>query len=190
MDNYTKFPNDILEALIRYRLPGRRHLVVMLYIVRNTYGWHKAAGDHISVQKMAAEIGIRRPTLSGIVNDLAKMGLIEVKRSSGHPSFIRVLPPAEWEQPVTPTVLSPTEDCPIEGTSRTRDTYMSRTGDRGMSPTGDRYMSRTGDTPKKEKEILKKDKESVFSSFGEESDEWLTIDELVSRRQANGKTNL
>lgn len=190
MDNYTRFPNEILEALIRYKLPGRRHLIVMLYIVRNTYGWHKGAGDHISVKKMAAEIGIKRTALSGVVNDLAKMGLIEVKRSDGHPSFIRVLSPDKWEQGVTPERLSLTEDCPVQGASRTGDTYMSRTGDKGMSPTGDRYVSHTGDTPKIIKDNLKKTKESVFSPLEEEDDEWLTVDELVNRRQANGESDL
>lgn len=189
MDNYTRFPNEILEALIRYRLSGQ-YLAVMLYIVRNTYGWHKGAGDHISIKKMAADIGTRRTILSGVVNDLAKMGLIEVQRSSGHPSFIRVLSPSEWEQVITSADMSTNGDCQQMRTSANADTYVSANADRGVSVNADTYPSANADTPKKEKEILKKDKESVFSSFGGENDEWLTIDELVSRRQANGKTNL
>ena len=189
MDNYTRFPNEILEALIRYRLPGQ-YLAVMLYIVRNTYGWHKGIGDHISIQKMAADMGTRRTILSGVVNDLAKMGLIEIHRSSGHPSFIRVLSPSEWEQTIQAIDMSATEDCQLQRTSATADTYMSATADRGESATADRYPSATADIPKKEKEILKKDKESVFSPLEEEDDEWLTVDELVSRRQADGESDL
>lgn len=185
MDNYTKFPNEILEALMRYRLPGRRHLVVMLYIARMTYGWHKEAGDHISVKKMAEEIGIRRPTLSGIVNDLAKMGLIEMERSNGHASFMRILPPDKWEETVSYTGLSRTGDM-----SRTRDTYMSRTGDRGVSSTRDMGVSRTGDTPKKIKESNKDSIKESVSSLLEDGEE-VTPEEMASRwRRTYGETDL
>lgn len=189
MDNYTRFPNEILEALIRYKLSGQ-YLAAMLYIVRNTYGWHKGAGDHISIQKMAADMGTKRTILSGVVNDLAKMGLIEIQRSNGHPSFIRVLSPSKWEQTVAFMNPSPTDSCQLQRTSATGDSYPSATGDRGESATADRYPSATGDTPKKEKEILKKIKESVFSPLKDEDDEWLTVDELVNRRQTNGESDL
>jgi phage replication O-like protein O len=183
MDNYTKFPNEILEALMRYRLPGRRHLAVMLYIARMTYGWNKNR-DYISIFKMASELGMKQPAASGIVSDLAKMGLIEIERvKHGRPSMIRITSPKYWEQPIS------SAGYPTQEISPTEDMYLSPTGDTHLSPTGYNNLSSTGDTPNKEIHIKDSSKESVFSS-SEDDDEWLTIDELRERRRANGETDL
>ena len=79
MDNYTKFPNDILNALISSRLSALRFAII-LYIVRKTNGWSKPS-DAISVSKMAKEIGYSRRKVVGAVSDLEKMGILSVERN-------------------------------------------------------------------------------------------------------------
>lgn len=100
MDNYTKFPNDILNALISSRLSALRFAII-LYIVRKTNGWSKPS-DAISVSKMAKEIGYSRRKVVGAVSDLEKMGILSVERNgSGKLSEMSVNSPDKWEQPVT-----------------------------------------------------------------------------------------
>lgn len=185
MDNFTKIPNNILDALISYRLPGRRHFAAMLYIIRNTYGWNTER-RYVSVSKMAAAMGIRRTAASAVVRDLIKMGLIESDGSrGGRASMIRVLPPEEWETTVSRTVQYPTRDSTAEDT-----VTVSCTGQSTVSPTGRLTVPRTVHIKDISKDTLNTGiKESIFFS-SENDDEWLTIDELRERRRANGETDL
>lgn len=73
---YTQFPNDILMALISYGLNATQ-LSVAMYVVRQTYGFHKPYGDRISVKRMAKEIGKSRQYTMAAVNDLEKLGILE-----------------------------------------------------------------------------------------------------------------
>lgn len=99
MDSYTKFPNRIFDALLRYKL-STTQLLVILYIIRNTNGWNKPQGDWISVSRMAKDIGITRPRVSGAVNDLVKMGLISITDENRRVRAMRVTDPKEWEETV------------------------------------------------------------------------------------------
>lgn len=100
MDSYTKFPNKIYDALLGYSVTNTQ-LKVILYIIRNTNGWGKPGGDKISVSKMAKDIKVSRPRVSGAVNDLAKMGLISIEDEDRRIRKMRVTNPTEWEQTVT-----------------------------------------------------------------------------------------
>jgi hypothetical protein len=102
MDNYTKFPNDILEALITTRFTSAQ-LTAVMYIVRKVNGWGKLC-DVISVSKLAEETGYARNTMIGAVDDLEKMGVITIERHGfGRPSEMSVRDPKYWNKPVTST---------------------------------------------------------------------------------------
>lgn len=114
MDNYTKFPNEILEAMFAYPFT-RRQYAILLCLVRETYGWGKGMGAYISVAKMARQTGIKRVHIYGVVNDLEAMGVITVEHNGrGRASFIGVNFPSHWDQHV-----------PKLGTPQNGDTYMS-----------------------------------------------------------------
>lgn len=96
MDSYTKFPNKIFDALLRYKLTATQ-LLVVLYIIRNTNGWGKPQGDWISVSRMAKDIGMTRQGVSKAVNDLKKMGLISVSNEDKKIRVMRIADPQKWD---------------------------------------------------------------------------------------------
>ena len=115
MDNYTKFPNDILDALIAYHLSGS-YVAVVLYIVRKVNGWGKPS-DAISVSKMAKQLGYSRRWIIGVVSDLEKMSILSVERNgSGRLSEMRVNDPEKWSKPVNCTSQEP-----VNCTSHTKE---------------------------------------------------------------------
>ncbi len=97
--SYTSVPNETLEAL--YQTDNRLspiHMRVLLYLMRMTYGWHKVR-DRISIKKMAAEIGRDRRNVTRAVNDLEKMGIIEVDRPGrGQIADISINLPEQWDR--------------------------------------------------------------------------------------------
>lgn len=100
MDNYTKFPNDILDALICSRLTALQ-MTVVLYVVRKVNGWGKPS-DSISVSRMAENTGYSRRKMVGAVSDLEKMGILNIERNgSGKLSEMRISDPENWDKPVT-----------------------------------------------------------------------------------------
>lgn len=102
MDNYTKFPNDLLEAIIGYKLTAAQ-VKVMLYVIRKVNGWGKPS-DAISITRIAKKTGYSRRTIITTVSDLEKMGVLEVERhGAGRMSEMRVSAPKNWDQPVNCT---------------------------------------------------------------------------------------
>ena len=102
MDSYTKFPNKIFDALLRYKLTATQ-LLVVLYIIRNTNGWGKPQGDWISVSRMAQDIGVTRQNVSKAVNDLKKKGVLSVTDEDRKIRVMRVTNPKNWVETVTQT---------------------------------------------------------------------------------------
>lgn len=102
MDNFTRFPNDILNSLIATRLSAIQ-ITAVLYIVRKVNGWGKPS-DRISIKKMAKDTGYSRRAMIAAVNDLEKMGVIQIDRNGiGRVSEMRVLSPEYWDKPVNDT---------------------------------------------------------------------------------------
>jgi phage replication O-like protein O len=97
-DGFTQLPNELLEAL--YQTDNRlspMHYRVLLYLIRMTHGWHRAR-DRISIQRMAFEIGKDRRNVSRAVNDLEKMGILEIDRPGrGRIADINIKRPGEWD---------------------------------------------------------------------------------------------
>lgn len=105
-DPYTEFPNDIYERLLSYRL-NTTQLLVVLYVIRKTYGFHKPAGDRISIKKMAKDIGRSRQFTTLAVEDLEKMGVLE-RYSSNNESktgikMMRITSPGNWDKDLSET---------------------------------------------------------------------------------------
>ena len=101
--NFTKVPDDILEALYSRKL-SPLHFQIMLYVARKTYGFSKLNGDTIAISKMADDIGRWREKVSRAVRDLEFMGMLKVTRTGskkGHEIMIR--PVRDWAENVTKT---------------------------------------------------------------------------------------
>lgn len=98
MDNFTKFQNDIYDALLSYGFT-RLQLLVILYVIRKTDGWHKPAGDYISIRKMAKDIGVERASASRTVKCLVSLGVLEVYEGDRPRTIklMRVTSPANWK---------------------------------------------------------------------------------------------
>ena len=101
MDNFTKFPNEILEGLYQRKL-SPLHFQIMLYVVRKTNGFQKPS-DVIAVTKIAKDIGRHREQVSKAIRDLSFMGMLKVERGGRSGHEMSVLSVKDWEETVTTT---------------------------------------------------------------------------------------
>jgi phage replication O-like protein O len=69
-DSFTKIPNDILDALIGYRLPGEERQCLD-FIIRKTWGWSKTS-DNIAISQFHKATGINK---SNIIRALKRLKL-------------------------------------------------------------------------------------------------------------------
>lgn len=99
MDEFTKFPNTIIEAMLSRRLTALQ-MKIIIYIVRKTNGWNKPF-DYLAISRIARDIGATRPRVSGAVNDLVKMGILSVEKNAGKIlSEMSVNAPEKWDESV------------------------------------------------------------------------------------------
>lgn len=109
MDNYTKIPNDILEALPLYDFSPLEWAVIM-YVIRKTFGWHKNV-DTISVRKMAADTGHDLRGMQRAVTKLKEKNVLSMNsRGSRGMPVMGINSPSMWAEPTVkqPTVKQPT----------------------------------------------------------------------------------
>lgn len=78
IENYTKFPNLVLEALMKAKLSGSEWNVIMM-IIRKTEGFHKE-WDRISLAQFAKHTGLYRSHASRAVKALEARNIIRVDR--------------------------------------------------------------------------------------------------------------
>ena len=62
-ENYTKLPNEILEALTRIKLTSYE-IRYILVVLRKTYGWNKPGGDYIANSQFVRATGIKKQHIS------------------------------------------------------------------------------------------------------------------------------
>ena len=163
-NNYTRVPNNIIEALYSRRL-SPLHQQIMLYVIRKTYGFHKDR-DVIAVSRMARAIGRTRTKTSGGVADLIKMGMLASDDPSRHGRMIWIRQPEEWESTVT------------KSGHVTKTVHVTESGQE-PSRKRDAKPSRNRDTQKKTiKETLQKKppKPPIEESDTEAPEEW--VDDL------------
>ena len=67
-NGYTKIANEILDALIAYRLPGEQ-MQVLLCIIRASYGWNEKEAP-ITHQQISEQTGINRPNVARAIKGL------------------------------------------------------------------------------------------------------------------------
>lgn len=132
-ESFVKIPTEILEALYALDLK-RSHMKVLIYISRKTFGWRKTS-DRISVNSMAANIGLTKRSVIMAINELEAAQIISVERAAGRPSRMEIRPAKDW-QGVKPT--SPVKHTsPVKPTSPVGVNYTSPVGVKPTSPTTD-----------------------------------------------------
>nr|MBC8360911.1 replication protein [Candidatus Desulfatibia profunda] len=76
-NGYTKIANEIMDALIAYRLPGEQRQVLD-FILRKTYGYNKI-WDSISNSQFVKATGLKKPNVCRAINELiAKRIVIKI----------------------------------------------------------------------------------------------------------------
>ena len=73
-NGYTAIANEIMEALIKYPLPGAQ-MQCLLLIIRKTYGFHKLT-DSISLTQFVEWTGINRSAVVRALNNLVKRNMV------------------------------------------------------------------------------------------------------------------
>lgn len=73
-ENFTKIPNEILEALAKIRL-GSYETRLLLFIIRKTYGWHKKT-DWIALSQLSEGTGISKPNVCRTIRSLVARNII------------------------------------------------------------------------------------------------------------------
>ena len=164
-DNYTKFPNDILDAVIRRHFTASQ-MVVIMYVVRKVNGWNKKS-DAISINKMAKDTGYSRRWITDVVFDLEELGVLEVKHNgNGRLSEMKIASPKKWHKPV---------NCTSQGTVLHRgENSTSQVPENSTSQVPENCTSHT-----KEKKDTFKDTKQKKAPFGfYQHDEEITQEEL------------
>jgi len=73
-DNYTKVPNEILEALARINLSSYE-VRILLFIIRKTNGWQKKT-DWISLSQLSQGTGIHKSHVCRTIKSLVTRNII------------------------------------------------------------------------------------------------------------------
>jgi len=95
--NFTRVPNDVLEAVLKQPL-RMTQLKAVLYIIRKTYGYQKR-DDRISISMMAKETGCSRQAMTNAIHDLIKMGIVKTGPSiSGQIKSMMIADIKFWHQ--------------------------------------------------------------------------------------------
>jgi len=87
-DKYTKFSNELLEALARIRISGEARQVLDV-IFRKTYGFHKKE-DQISLSQFALSTGLVRPLVVRGVSKLITLNIIIIKKDNTFGNIYRI----------------------------------------------------------------------------------------------------
>lgn len=76
-DGYTKFANELLEAIIRHRFTSVAQVQILLWSGRNSYGWGKTRiVGKPSLTRMVTETGLPRSTVGWARAALIKAGVL------------------------------------------------------------------------------------------------------------------
>ena len=85
-DGYTKIANDIMDALVRFRIPGEERQVLDC-IIRKTYGWGKKT-DRISLSQFCEATGMKKPNVVRSIHSLLSKMIIVVIKSDNDSSHV------------------------------------------------------------------------------------------------------
>ena len=76
-NGYTQIANELMDAIIRIRIPGEARQCLD-FIIRKTYGWHKKS-DAISLSQFVSATGLSKAHICRMLNKLVMMNLITKK---------------------------------------------------------------------------------------------------------------
>ena len=114
-DNFTKFPNDVLDGIVAHRFSAAQ-MTALLYISRKVYGWGKY-NDLISISSIARETGFSRRAMISAVHDLEVKGVLKIKiNANGRLNLMQINNPKMWDD-VNPTSHQD-EKCDVKYTSQ------------------------------------------------------------------------
>jgi phage replication O-like protein O len=161
-DGYTKFANELLEALARNRFPGQEYQI-MLAVLRLTDGYHKDA-DTISYGQLSKMTGIDRRKVISLVQSLVS------KRALGSAQMGTRKPMKLWINRNFEEWKSSPGHSAQKGTNAQKDTTPSaQKGDSSSAQKGDRPSALLGTHQRKERKKEKykergNEKTEAFSS--------------------------
>ena len=69
---FTQIPNETLEEIFIKGLLSETEIRIALYIIRQSTGYHRNWTNESTVQKMADDIGMRRPFCSRTINQMIR----------------------------------------------------------------------------------------------------------------------
>lgn len=182
---YTKTPNKLLDAILKSRFTASQ-MIVLLYVIRKTYGWNKHM-DSISISKIAKDTEYSRRTMINAVSDLVKLNVLHAEfDGAGQPKLMYVKEPSEWDRPVNSTshVHSTSH---VNSTSQGGVNYSAQGGVKRTSQGGVNSTSHTKEiykeNIKKYKESKKPNRKKGFNDFEQREDnDYDRIEEILSRR--------
>ena len=150
-DNFTRFPNELLERLYSIRLSGLMKDVV-LCLIRYSYGYGKDAVE-LSVRFLAKKLNSSPPRITEALNKLFQDNIILIVREANRDHTARILKLNEdfltWKQ--------------FENEQQFENKKQFENRQEISSKTGNRNSSKTGNNIKKEKkENIKKAENSIL----------------------------
>lgn len=84
-NGYTKIANEIMDAIINYRIPGEQ-MQCLLLIIRKTYGYNKK-DDFISNSQFCEATGLKKPNVCRAINGLIDKNIVIKKDNRKIPSY-------------------------------------------------------------------------------------------------------
>jgi len=84
-NGYTRIADEIMEALIRYRIPGEQ-MQCLLLIIRKTYGYNKI-WDTISNSQFVEYTGLKKPNVCRAVKSLIEKNVVIKKDNTYIPTY-------------------------------------------------------------------------------------------------------
>lgn len=85
-DGYTKIANELLDALIAYRLPGEQRQCLDV-IFRKTYGYQKKQ-DAISLSQFVNMTGLKKPAVCRAIAGLLSKKIITIIKKDNAPAHV------------------------------------------------------------------------------------------------------
>jgi len=82
---YVKIANEIMDALIKYRIPGEQ-MQCLLFIIRKTYGFNKK-WDTISNSQFVEFTGLKKSSVCRAINVLVDKNIVYKKANNYIPSY-------------------------------------------------------------------------------------------------------
>jgi phage replication O-like protein O len=153
---FTRFPNEVMDAMLGAGL-SRPQLLVLLAVIRRTFGYQRTS-DSIGLTQIAKMTGLHRTHAGAALRDLAEGGVV-LKTQGDYRQVLAVNPnPATWK-------AKPSSEIVTNGVTLNGNRY-DESGHQSMTEAATKTVT-NGVTLKRKKEKRKdaRVRESVSESF-------------------------